>query len=143
MAAITSKSGVKCFKSAILQMRQLFDLYINLRPAKTLPGIGTPLAKNPNIDIVMFRENTEGPLRRRRILPAPERDVRPPQRHGPLPRRQGEIAVSWRVFSEEGCTRIIRAAFEYAKATGRKTVHCLQQGQRHPPDRRHDEAHLP
>ena len=56
---------------------------------------------------------------------------------------KGEIAVSWRVFSEEGCTRIIRAAFEYAKATGRKTVHCLQQGQRHPPDRRHDEAHLP
>ncbi|MDD4365193.1 MAG: isocitrate/isopropylmalate family dehydrogenase, partial [Synergistales bacterium] len=35
MAAITSKPGVKGFKSAILQMRQLFDLYINLRPAKT------------------------------------------------------------------------------------------------------------
>lgn len=42
MAAITSKAGVKGFKSAILQMRQLFDLYINLRPAKTLPGVGTP-----------------------------------------------------------------------------------------------------
>ena len=40
---------------------------------------------------------------------------------------KGEIAVSWRVFSEEGCTRIIRAAFEYAKATGRKTVHCCNK----------------
>ena len=59
MAAITSKAGVKGFKSAILQMRQLFDLYINLRPAKKLPGIGTPLANDPNIDIVLFRENTE------------------------------------------------------------------------------------
>jgi isocitrate/isopropylmalate dehydrogenase len=39
-------------------------------------------------------------------------------------KKSREVAVSWRVFSNEGCSRIIRAAFEYAKATGRKTVHC-------------------
>ena len=33
-----------------------------------------------------------------------------------------EVAVSWRVYSKEGCDRIIRAAFEYAKANGLKSV---------------------
>ena len=47
MAAITSKAGVKGFKSAILQMRQLFDLYINLRPAKTLPASARRLRRIP------------------------------------------------------------------------------------------------
>ncbi len=122
MAAITSKSGVKGFKSAILQMRQIFDLYINFRPAKKLPGIGTPLAKDPNIDIVMFRENTEDLYAAVEFYPLPEAMF---DLHKGMDRFRGrEVAVSWRVFSKEGCERIIRAAFEYAKATGRKTVHC-------------------
>ena len=125
MAAITSKSGVKGFKSAILQMRQLFDLYINLRPAKKLPGIGTPLAKDPDIDIVMFRENTEDLYAAVEFYPLPEHmfDLHP----GMNRFRGREVAVSWRVFSKDGCERIIRAAFEYAKATGRKTVHCCNK----------------
>ena len=122
MAAVTSKSGVKGFKSAILQMRQIFDLYINLRPAKSLPGVGTPLKGDPKIDIVMFRENTEDLYAAVEFNPLPQElfDV-----HKGMERfkKCSEVAVSWRVFSREGCERIIRAAFEYAKATGRKTVH--------------------
>lgn len=122
MAAITSKAGVKGFKSAILQMRQLFDLYINMRPAKKLPGIGTPLAADPDIDIVMFRENTEDLYSSVEFYPLPEPMF---DLHKGMDRFRGrEVAVSWRVFSKDGCERIIRAAFEYAKATGRKTVHC-------------------
>jgi isocitrate/isopropylmalate dehydrogenase len=123
MAAITSKAGVKGFKSAILQMRQLFDLYINLRPAKTLPGVGTPLKNDPNIDIVMFRENTEDLYAAVEFcpLPAEQFDLHPGMERF---KKSREVAVSWRVFSHEGCSRIIRAAFEYAKANGRKTVHC-------------------
>jgi isocitrate/isopropylmalate dehydrogenase len=123
MAAITSKAGVKGFKSAILQMRQLFDLYINLRPAKTLPGVGTPLKNDPKIDIVMFRENTEDLYSAVEFCPLPEEqfDLHPGMERF---KKSKEVAVSWRVFSQEGCSRIIRAAFEYAKATGRKTVHC-------------------
>jgi isocitrate/isopropylmalate dehydrogenase len=123
MAAITSKAGVKGFKSAILQMRQLFDLYINLRPAKTLPGVGTPLKNDPKIDIVMFRENTEDLYAAVEFcpLPAEQFDLHPGMERF---KKSKEVAVSWRVFSQEGCSRIIRAAFEYAKATGRKTVHC-------------------
>lgn len=122
MAAITSKAGVKGFKSAILQMRQLFDLYINMRPAKTLPGIGTPLKGDPKIDIVMFRENTEDLYAAVEFYPLPKEqfDLHPGMERF---KKCSEVAVSWRVFSKEGCERIIRAAFEYAKATGRKTVH--------------------
>ena len=125
MAAITSKAGVKGFKSAILQMRPLFDLYINLRPAKKLPGIGTPLANDPNIDIVLFRENTEDLYAAVEFYPLPEAMF---DLHKGMERFKGrEVAVSWRVFSKDGCERIIRAAFEYAKATGRKTVHCCNK----------------
>ena len=124
MAAITSTAGVKGFKSAILQMRQLFDLYINIRPAKKLPGIGTPLAKDPNIAIVMFRENTEDLYAAVEFFPLPKEmfDLHPGMER--FKEGKGDVAVAWRVFSEQGCERIIRAAFEYAKATGRKTVHC-------------------
>ena len=122
MAAITSKAGVKGFKSAILQMRQLFDLYINLRPAKTLPGVGTPLKGDPKVDIVLFRENTEDLYSAVEFFPLPAEHY---ELHKGMERfkKMGDVAVSWRVFSTVGCERIIRAAFEYAKATGRKTVH--------------------
>lgn len=125
MAAVTSKAGVKGFKSAILQMRQRFDLYINLRPAKKLPGIGTPLAGDPDIDIVLFRENTEDLYAAVEFYPLPEAMF---DLHKGMERFKGEeVAVSWRVFSRKGCERIIRAAFEYAKETGRKTVHCCNK----------------
>jgi isocitrate/isopropylmalate dehydrogenase len=122
MAAITSKAGVKGFKSAILQMRQLFDLYINIRPAKTLPGVGCPLKGDPKIDIVLFRENTEDLYSAVEFYPLPKEMF---DLHKGMERfkKCSEVAVSWRVFSKEGCERIIRAAFEYAKATGRKKVH--------------------
>jgi isocitrate/isopropylmalate dehydrogenase len=125
MAAITSKAGVKGFKAAILQIRQIFDLYINLRPVKKLPGIGTPLVKDPDIDIVIFRENTEDLYSAVEFHPLPEPMF---DLHKGMERFKGrEVAVSWRIFSKDGCERIIRAAFEYAKATGRKTVHCCNK----------------
>ncbi|MBN1332448.1 MAG: isocitrate/isopropylmalate dehydrogenase family protein, partial [Synergistales bacterium] len=123
MAAITSKPGVKGFKSAILQMRQIFDLYINLRPAKSMPGI--PCYRD-DIDIVMFRENTEGLYSAVEWRPFPEElfDI-----HPNLARFRGkkEVAASMRVFSYEGCERIIRSAFEYAKVTGRNKVTVVEK----------------
>ncbi|EHM09558.1 isocitrate/isopropylmalate dehydrogenase [Thermanaerovibrio velox DSM 12556] len=126
MAAITSKAGVKGFKSAILQMRQLFDLYINLRPAKTLPALGSPLKGDPKIDLVLFRENTEDLYAAVEFHPLPKEMY---DLHKGMERfkKCSDVAVSWRVFSKEGCERIIRAAFEYAKATGRTKVHCCNK----------------
>jgi len=121
MAAITSKSGVKGFKSAILQMRQKFDLFINFRPAKLYPGISTPLKGDPNIDIAIFRENTEDLYSAVEWRPLPKEmfDLHPGMERY---KDKEEVAVSWRVFSKEGCDRIIRAAFEYAKANGLTSV---------------------
>ena len=124
MAAITSKAGVRA--SNLLSFRCASSLtYINLRPAKKLPGIGTPLAHDPDIDIVLFRENTEDLYAAVEFYPLPEAMF---DLHKGMERFKGrEVAVSWRVFSKDGCERIIRAAFEYAKDTGRKTVHCCNK----------------
>lgn len=124
MAAITSKSGVKGFKSAILQMRQIFDLYINFRPAKLYPGLSTPLKGDPKIDLFTFRENTEDLYSAVEWRPLPKEmfDLHPGMERY---KDKSEVAVSWRVFSKEGCDRIIRAAFEYAKANGlTQVVNC-------------------
>src|SRR5690606_2874243 len=47
----------KGFKSVNIQLRQLFDLYSNIRPCKSVPGVET---KFNNVDMVIVRENTEG-----------------------------------------------------------------------------------
>lgn len=123
MAAITSKPGVKGFKSAILQMRQIFDLYINLRPAKSMPGVPS---YRDDIDMVLFRENTEGLYSAVEWRPFPEELL---SIHPNLERYRGkkELAASLRVFSYEGCERIIRAAFEYARSTGRNKVTVVEK----------------
>jgi tartrate dehydrogenase/decarboxylase/D-malate dehydrogenase len=47
-------------RGLLLPIRQQFDQYINLRPAQKLPKIPTPLKGDPNFDICVVRENTEG-----------------------------------------------------------------------------------
>ena len=51
------KEGIQYF-SPIVKLRQLFDLYVNMRPCKAYPG--NPLNYRDDIDLVIFRENTEG-----------------------------------------------------------------------------------
>jgi tartrate dehydrogenase/decarboxylase/D-malate dehydrogenase len=94
----------------LLPIRQNFDQYVNLRPMRLLPGVSSPLAgKGPaDVDMVCVRENTEGEYA---------------GIGGRL--RQGtpdEIAIQSIVFSRKGTERIMRYAFEYAKAHGRKKV---------------------
>ena len=54
-APITTQFG-KGFRSVTVALRQMFDLYVNVRPAKTIQGIKS---KYNNIDLIIFRENTE------------------------------------------------------------------------------------
>lgn len=121
--AITSKPGVKGFRSAIIQIRQRFDLYINLRPFRSLPGV--PSHKS-NIDIVLFRENTEDLYAGVEWRPIPEEIYK---LHPGMERFRGkrEVAGSLRVFSWEGCERIIRSAFNYARERGRKRVTVVEK----------------
>ncbi len=91
------------FRSINVALRQKFDLYSNIRPARTLPGVPTHFG---SVDLVTFRENTQG------MYIGQERWLDEDQ-------NQAEsIAVVSRYASE----RIIRAAFEYAVKHGRKKV---------------------
>jgi 3-isopropylmalate dehydrogenase len=94
----------------LLGMRRGLDLYINLRPVRLLNDRLTPLLnrKTTDVDFVVFRENTEGAYC---------------GAGGFL--KQGtadEIALQDEVNTRGGVERIIVAAFEYARANGRKRV---------------------
>src|SRR5678810_745910 len=94
----------------LLGMRRGLDLYINLRPVCLLNDRLTPLLnrKTTDIDFVVFRENTEGAyVAAGGFL-----------KHGTV----DEIALQDEVNTRRGVERIILAAFEYARAKGRKRV---------------------
>jgi 3-isopropylmalate dehydrogenase len=94
----------------LLGMRRGLDLYINLRPVRLLNDRLTPLLnrKTTDIDFVVFRENTEGAYCGAGGF----------LKHGTA----DEIALQDEVNTRRGVERIIVAAFEYARANGRKRV---------------------
>ncbi|HJZ68153.1 MAG TPA: 3-isopropylmalate dehydrogenase [Blastocatellia bacterium] len=94
----------------LLAMRFGLDLYINLRPIKLIDERLCPLkGRGPaDIDFVVFRENTEGMY----VFMG-----------GNFKKgTTGEIAIQEEVHTRKGVERIITAAFEYARAHGRKRV---------------------
>jgi len=114
------------YRSPIVRMRQLFDLYICLRPIKGYAG--NPLNFKENIDIVVFRENTEDlyvgvefntvPQELRDVLLKTSPKTFAPFKDLPL----DQYAISCKINTRKGSERIIRAAFEFAKQNGRKKV---------------------
>jgi tartrate dehydrogenase/decarboxylase/D-malate dehydrogenase len=94
----------------ILGLRQQFDQYVNLRPARGLPGVPSRLrGLDPGaFDVVVVRENTEGEYS---------------GAGGRVHRSRGsEVAVETSVFTRVGTERVIRYAFEYARARDRARV---------------------
>jgi isocitrate/isopropylmalate dehydrogenase len=125
--ALTGK-GLSYF-SPIVRLRQEFDLYQNLRPCKAYPG--NPLNYKEGIDLVIFRENTEGMYAGVEFLPLPQA-VRDALLIHPKMRRfkdvpAGEIAVSTRIMTKSACARIVRAAFEFARKHGRRSVTLVEK----------------
>src|SRR5205085_5285123 len=94
----------------LLGMRFGLDLYINLRPIKLIDAKLCPLKDNrkENIDFVVFRENTEG------MYVFMGGNFKKGSSDG--------IAVQEEINTRKGVERIIVAAFEYARANGRKRV---------------------
>ncbi len=91
------------YRSVNVSLRQEFDLYANLRPARSFAGVKTRYEK---VDLVVVRENTQGEYSG--------------IEHFIDPTRSAAEAIS--IITRFGSDRIIRFAFEYARATGRKTV---------------------
>jgi isocitrate/isopropylmalate dehydrogenase len=118
------------YRSPIVRMRQLFDLYICLRPCKSYPG--NPLNFKEDIDIVVFRENTEDMYAGVEFNPVPRElsDVltqlsKPFAAFKDLPGDQ--YAVSCKVNTKKGSERIVRAAFEFARKNKRKKVSIIHK----------------
>jgi isocitrate dehydrogenase (NAD+) len=93
------------FRSVNVGLRKEFELFANVRPAKTI----VPGGRFENVDIVLVRENLEG------LYIGVEHFVQ----IGDDPRAVGE---SMAIVTRKGCERIVRYAFEYALKHGRRKV---------------------
>jgi isocitrate dehydrogenase (NAD+) len=91
------------FRSVNVTLRQQFDLYANLRPGRTIPGVPS---RYTGVDIVLVRENTE--------------DLYAGIEHYVDPRRTAAESIA--VITRFGSERVIKYAFEYARRHGRKRV---------------------
>ncbi len=118
------------YYSPIVGLRQLFNLYANVRPAKAYPG--NPLNYRDDIDIVVFRENTEGLYSGVEFCPLPE-EIKAVLLKNHIKMKKFEdvaadnIALSCRIFTTQACQRIIRKAFDYAKKTRRSSVTVVEK----------------
>ncbi len=114
------------YYSPIVKLRQLFDLYANIRPAKAYPG--NPLNYRDNINITVFRENTEGLYSGVEYYPVPEEIDRVFANHPRYKKFIGvDKAISLRIISRRGAERIIKAAFEYARKNNLKSVTVVEK----------------
>jgi isocitrate/isopropylmalate dehydrogenase len=116
--------------SPIVRARQLLDLHTNMRPCKAYPG--NPLNYRDDIDLVVFRENTEGLYSGVEFYPLPDEVRQALLNNHPKMARFAEvpgdeIAISCRIFTKHGCRRIVRQAFEYAKTFGRPSVTVVEK----------------
>jgi 3-isopropylmalate dehydrogenase len=118
------------YSSPIVGLRQLFDLYTNLRPCKAYPG--NPLNYRDDIDLVVFRENTEGLYSGVEFHPLPGELRTIITKYNPRMTRFEDIngddmSVSLRVITTRGARRIIKKAFEYARQYGYPTVTLVEK----------------
>jgi len=94
------------FASANVALRKRLNLYANIRPARTLPGVKT---RYENVDLVVIRENSE--------------DLYSGLEHIVVP----GVVESLKIITEKACLRIGAFAFEYARKNGRKKVTAVHK----------------
>jgi isocitrate dehydrogenase (NAD+) len=94
------------FKSINVRLRQELELYANLRPSRTLPGIPSRFT---DVDLIVVRENTE--------------DLYAGLEHVVVP----GVVESIKIITEKASTRIARFAFEYARERNRKRVTAVHK----------------
>jgi isocitrate dehydrogenase (NAD+) len=96
------------FPSVNVALRKKLDLFANVRPVRTLPGVKTRYM-DVNIDMVIFRENTE--------------DVYSGLEHEVIK----DVVESLKIITRYASIRIAKAAFDYAKKEGRKKVTAVHK----------------
>ena len=111
--------------SPIVRLRQEFDLHTNMRPCKAYAG--NPLNYKEGIDLVIFRENTEGMYGGVEFFPLPQSVydalcIHPKMKKFGDKSPLEEIALSTRIMTKKGCENIVRKAFEFAEKFNRRSV---------------------
>lgn len=118
------------YTSPIVRLRQEFNLHTNLRPCTAYPR--NLLNHRENIDIVIFRENTEGMYAGVEFYPF-EGKVREVLMTYSSKMRKFEnvqphdLAITCRIITRKGSANIVRQAFEYAKKHGYKDVTLVEK----------------
>ncbi len=123
----------KGMRSINVQLRQTLDLYVCLRPVRYFTGVPSPVKHPEQVDMVVFRENTED------IYAGIEWGAETQEAHRVISFLQGEMGVSSIRFpqtsaigvkpvSEEGSKRLIRSAIEYAIQEKRNTLTLVHKG---------------
>ena len=102
---VTTPVG-KGFTSVNVGLRKALDLFANLRPVRSLPGVPS---RYDNVDLVIVRENTED------LYAGIEHEVVP------------GVVESLKITTEASTSRIARFAFEYARAHGRRRVTAVHK----------------
>ena len=93
-------------RSVNVELRKVLDLYANLRPVATLPGVKS---RYEGVDLIVVRENTE--------------DLYSGLEHIVVP----GVVESLKIITEKASTRIARYAFEYARTHGRRRVTAVHK----------------
>lgn len=96
----------KGFRSVNVTLRRVLDLYVAVRPVKSIPGVKT---RFENVDIVVLRENTEG------LYSGIENEVTP------------GVVTSLKVVTERACTRFANWGFNYCHENGRKRMTAMHK----------------
>jgi isocitrate dehydrogenase (NAD+) len=96
------------FQSVNVALRKALDLFANVRPVKTLPGIKTRF-QDVQIDMIIFRENTED------LYSGLEHEI------------VKDVVTSLKVITRSASERIARYAFSYARKNGRKQVTAIHK----------------
>ena len=94
------------FASINVTLRKRFDLFVNFRPIKNLPGRET---RYPGVDLIIVRENTEDLYAGLEVMVVPG------------------VAQSLKIITRKGSTRIAKFAFDYAQKHGRKKIHAIHK----------------
>jgi isocitrate dehydrogenase len=120
-------------RSLNVALRQILDLYVCLRPVRWYPGVPSPVKRPGDVDMVIFRENSED------IYAGIEWEEGSEEAHKVIRFLREEMGVEKIRFpdtsgigikpvSREGTERLVRAALEYAIANGRKSVTLVHKG---------------
>ncbi len=122
-------------RSLNVALRQILDLYVCLRPVRWFEGVPSPVRNPGQVDMVIFRENTEdiyagiefeeGSEDNARFLKMFEENF--PDMYKKI-RFPGSSGIGLKPVSKEGTSRLLRGAIQYAIDNGRKSVTLVHKG---------------